>query len=103
MASWARIDVLVIDDFLLRPLSADQAADVLEVIEDRSGRRSSILTSQLPVALWHEALGDQTIADALLDRVVSRLHRIELELEGESMRRPAPDGRRRNTAKPEAL
>jgi DNA replication protein DnaC len=99
MAAWARIDVLVIDDFLLRPLTADQAADVLEVIEDRSGRRSSILTSQLPVALWHEALGDQTIADALLDRVVSRLNRIELE--GESMRRPEPEPRK-TTAKPEA-
>jgi DNA replication protein DnaC len=85
MASWARIDVLVIDDFLLRPLSSDQAADTLEVIEDRAGLRSTILTSQLPVSLWHEALGEATIADALLDRVLENLHRIELE--GESMRR----------------
>lgn len=65
-ASWARIDVLVIDDFLLRPLSADQAADVLEVIEDRAGLRSTIITSQLPIALWHEAMGEPTVADVLL-------------------------------------
>lgn len=85
-ASWARIDVLVIDDFLLRPLTPDQAADTLEVIEDRAGLRSTIITSQLPIAMWHEAMGEPTIADAVLDRVLQNLHRIELE--GESMRRP---------------
>ena len=85
-ASWARIDVLVIDDFLLRPLTPDQAADTLEVIEDRAGLRSTIITSQLPIALWHQALGEPTIADAVLDRLLQNLHRIELE--GESMRRP---------------
>ncbi len=68
MASWARVDVLQIDNFLLRPLNPDQAADTLEVIEDRAGLRSTIITSQLPVNLWHEAMGDQTIADAVLDR-----------------------------------
>lgn len=88
MAAWARIDVLVIDDFLLRPLSADQAADTFEVIEDRHGLRSTIFTSQLPVSMWHEALGDATVADALLDRVLQRVHRIELE--GASMRRAEP-------------
>ncbi len=85
-ASWARIDVVVIDDYLLRPLTADQAADVLEVIEDRAGLRSTIITSQLPISLWHEAMGEPTVADAVLDRVLQNLHRIELE--GESMRRP---------------
>jgi len=85
-ASWARIDVLVIDDFLLRPLSADQAADVLEVIEDRAGLRSTIITSQLPIAMWHEAMAEPTVADAVLDRVLANLHRIDLV--GESMRRP---------------
>ena len=78
MASWARIDVLVIDDFLLRPLNPDQAADLLEVIEDRAQLRSTIVTSQLPVAKWHEALGDPTIADAVLDRLLQNAHRIEL-------------------------
>jgi len=85
-ASWARIDVLVIDDFLLRALSADQAADVLEVIEDRAGLRSTIITSQLPIAMWHEAMAEPTVADAVLDRLLAHLHRIELI--GESMRRP---------------
>jgi DNA replication protein DnaC len=99
MAGWARVGVLVIDDLLLRPLTADQAADLLEVIEDRSQLRSTIVTSQLPVELWHEALGDATIADAVLDRLLERSHRIELH--GESLRRPetsdSPTGRRRQT------
>ena len=85
MASWARIDVLVIDDLALRPLSAEQAADLLEVIEDRSQRRSTIVTSQLPVAHWHEVLGDPTLADAILDRLIHNAHR--LELRGHSRRR----------------
>ncbi len=85
-ASWARIGVLLIDDFLLRPLSADQAADILEVIEDRAGLRSTIITSQLPISMWHDAMGEPTVADAVLDRVLQHLHRIELT--GESMRRP---------------
>ncbi|MDQ6727987.1 MAG: IS21-like element helper ATPase IstB, partial [Actinomycetota bacterium] len=62
-AAWARIDVLVVDDFLLRPLTADQAADTLEVIEDRAGLRSTIITSQLPISLWHQAMGEPTVAD----------------------------------------
>jgi DNA replication protein DnaC len=72
MASWARTDILLIDDFLLRPLAPDQAADVLEVIEDRVGLRSTIVTSQLPVAMWHEALGEPTVADGILDRLLQR-------------------------------
>ena len=85
MAAWARVDVLVIDDFVLRPLAPDQAADVLEVIEDRVELRSTIVTSQLPVAMWHEALGEPTIADGILDRLLENVHRIELH--GESLRR----------------
>jgi DNA replication protein DnaC len=85
MATWARIDVLVIDDFLIRPLSSDQAADLLEVVEDRAQLRATVLTSQLPVADWHEAIGDPTIADAVLDRLLERSNRIELT--GESLRR----------------
>jgi DNA replication protein DnaC len=75
LTSLQRIDVLVLDDFLLRPLGVEQAADLLEVIEDRAGRRSTIYTSQLPIAHWHEAMGEPTIADALADRIVSDLHR----------------------------
>jgi DNA replication protein DnaC len=85
MATWARTDVLLIDDFLLRPLGPDHAADLLEVIEDRVGLRSVIITSQLPVALWHEALGEPTVADGILDRLLENVHRIQLR--GESMRR----------------
>jgi len=85
LASWARHDILIIDDFLLRSLTPDQAADVLEVIEDRVALKSTIVTSQLPVALWHEALGEPTVADGILDRLLENVHRIELR--GESMRR----------------
>lgn len=92
MASWARVGVLVIDDLALRPCTAEQAADLLEVIEDRAQLRSTIVTSQLPVALWHEALGEPTLADAILDRLLQGAHRIELR--GDSLRlptdRPAP-------------
>ncbi len=85
MAAWSRIGVLVIDDLLLRPLTPEQAGDLLEIIEDRAHLRAIIVTSQLPVSLWHEALGDPTVADAILDRLLEQSHRIELS--GESMRR----------------
>ena len=84
MATLARTDVLILDDLLLRPLSDDQAADLLEVVEDRRSR-SLIATSQLPVGHWHEGLGDATVADAILDRLLERTHRIELT--GASRRR----------------
>jgi DNA replication protein DnaC len=85
MAAWARVDVLVLDDLGLQPVAAPRAADLLEVIEDRSGTRSTIVTSQLPVGHWHEALGEPTVADAILDRLVHAAYR--LELRGGSMRR----------------
>lgn len=88
MRAWARVDVLVLDDFALAPLADQAAADLLEVIEDRAGLRSTIVTSQLPIALWHENLGEPTMADAILDRLLASAHRIELR--GESMRRTAP-------------
>jgi DNA replication protein DnaC len=85
MAAWARVDVLVLDDLGLQPVSPPRAADLLEVIEDRAGLRSTIVTSQLPVGHWHEALGEPTVADAILDRLVHGAYR--LELRGASMRR----------------
>ncbi len=91
MTNLARVDVLILDDLLLRPHSDDQAADLLEVVEDRRGR-SVIATSQLPISHWHEGLGDPTIADAILDRLLERSHRIELE----------GNSRRRNDATPGA-
>lgn len=75
---------------MLRPLAPDQAADVLEVIEGCAGLRSTIVTSQLPISMWHEALGEPTVADGILDRLLERVHRIELH--GESFRRaPEPE------------
>jgi DNA replication protein DnaC len=97
MMSWARIDVVVIDDFLIRPISPDQAADLLEVIEDRAQLHSTIVTSQLPVANWHEALGDATIADAVLDRLLERANRIELS--GDSLRRTSSAPATKSTPK----
>ena len=104
MTAWAKVDVLVLDDLGLQPVPAPRAADLLEVIEDRSGTRSTIVTSQLPVGHWHEALGEPTIADAILDRLVHGAYR--LELRGASMRRAqrpserveAPDGTSKEAA-----
>lgn len=96
LAAWARVDVLVLDDFALRPLTDAQAADLLEVIEDRADLRSTIVTSQLPVALWHEGLGEPTVADAILDRLLAGAHRIELR--GESLRRADPAAQERPEA-----
>lgn len=75
MSSLARFDVLLLDDFLIRSLSDDQAADLLEVVDDRT-TKSTIVTSQLPVDHWHEGLGDPTVADAILNRLLERAHRV---------------------------
>ncbi len=85
MTAWAKVGVLVLDDLGLQPVPPARAADLLEVIEDRAGLRSTIVTSQLPVAHWHEALGEPTVADAILDRLVHDAYR--LEPSGASMRR----------------
>jgi DNA replication protein DnaC len=81
----ARMDVLIIDDWGLAVLTAPERRDLLEILEDRHGRASTIVTSQLPVEHWHEAIGDPTLADAILDRLVHNAHR--LTLSGESLRR----------------
>lgn len=80
-----RVDLLVLDDWGLAPLSAEGRRDLMEVVDDRHGRRSTIVTSQLPVEAWHALIGDPTIADALLDRLVHNAHRITLS--GHSLRR----------------
>lgn len=82
----AKIDVLILDDWGLSPLTDAQRRDILEVIEDRHGLRSTILASQLPVEKWHDYLGDPTIADAVLDRLVHNAHR--LKPKGPSRRKP---------------
>lgn len=90
LASWARVDLLVLDDLGLRPLTAAQAADLLEVIEARHGRRSTIVTSQLPIDQWHDNLGEPTLADAICDRLIHT--GLRLELHGESRRKStSPD------------
>jgi DNA replication protein DnaC len=81
----ARIDVLVIDDWAMAPLSEPERRDFWEICEDRYQVRSTILTSQLPVARWHEQIGDPTLADGILDRLVHNAHRIEMK--GDSMRK----------------
>ena len=83
----ARADLLILDDWGLAPLTPEQARDLLEIIDDRHGRGSTIVTSQLPADHWHEVLGNPTIADAILDRVVHNAHR--LTLKGESLRKAA--------------
>jgi len=75
----ARPDVLVLDDFGLSPLSDAERRDLLEVVEARHGRRSTIVASQLEVKHWHDLIGEPTVADAILDRLVSSAHRIELK------------------------
>ena len=84
LARLARLDVLVVDDWAMAPLADTERRDFLEIAEDRYQVRSTILTSQLPVAKWHEQIGDPTLADSILDRLVHKAHRIELR--GESMR-----------------
>lgn len=81
----SRIDVLVIDDWAMAPLSETERRDFWEICEDRYQARSMILTSQLPVAKWHEQIGDPTVADGILDRLVHNAHRIEIR--GDSMRK----------------
>ena len=85
LKSMERMDLLILDDWGLSVLTAPQRRDVLEILEDRQGRGSTIVTSQVPVDQWHETIGDPTLADAILDRLVHNAHR--LELQGESMRR----------------
>src|SRR5487761_2290067 len=81
----SRIDVLVIDDWAMAPLAETERRDFWEICEDRYQTRSTILTSQLPVARWHEQIGDPTAADGILDRLVHNAHRIEMR--GDSMRK----------------
>ena len=85
LAGYNRTDVLVLDDWGLSPLNPENRRDLLEILDDRYGSRSTLITSQLPVSKWYEYLDDPTLADAILDRVVHNAHKIELK--GESMRK----------------
>lgn len=78
-------DLLILDDFGLKPLDNINRHALMEIIEDRHGQRSTIIASQLPVSKWHDIIGERTLADAILDRLVHTAHRIDIK--GESMRR----------------
>ena len=80
-----RQDLLILDDFGLSPMDNYQRNALMEIIEDRHGRKSTIISSQLPVSSWYEVIGESTIADAILDRLVHKAHRVEIS--GESMRK----------------
>jgi len=94
LARLSRIDVLVIDDWAMAPLSEPERRDFWKICEDRYQVRSTILTSQLPVSRWHEQIGDPTLADGILDRVVHNAHRIEMR--GDSMRAKIAQRQTRN-------
>lgn len=84
-AQLARASVIILDDWLMAPLDASSAREILELVDDRTGKNSLILTSQHPVAEWHDRIGEPTVADALLDRIVHSAHRIDIQ--GESLRK----------------
>lgn len=79
LAKLARMDVIALDDWGLRPVAEQERHDWLEILEDRYGLRSTIVTSQLPPEKWHDRLGEPTLADAILDRLLHRAHRIALK------------------------
>jgi len=85
MMDLARTDVIILDDWGLADMNKQQRHDLLEILEDRNGLKSTIVTSQLPVESWHEYIGDPTLADAILDRLVHSAYKINLK--GESMRK----------------
>jgi DNA replication protein DnaC len=85
MAKIERQDLVILDDFGIQPIDAQSRMILMEIIEDRHGKKSTMITSQLPVDAWYEAIGDATLADAIMDRVVHDAHRINLK--GESLRR----------------
>jgi DNA replication protein DnaC len=85
MRALGGVKLLILDDWGLEPLTAEQRHDMLEIVEDRYGRGATLITSQIPVDRWHDLIGDPTLADAILDRVVHNAHRIQLR--GDSLRR----------------
>jgi DNA replication protein DnaC len=89
-----RVDLLIVDDWAMAPLAEAERRDFLEICDTRYQARSTLLTSQIPVANWHAQIGDPTIADSILDRLVHNAHR--LELKGESMRKKRGPGGKEN-------
>ena len=85
IAPITKCEVLILDDLLISPLTREEQRELLEIVEERYDRKATIVTSQLPVKAWHDAMQDPTLADAILDRLVHNAYK--LELKGESMRR----------------
>jgi DNA replication protein DnaC len=85
MTQIAKSDLLIVDDFGLQKMDEQQRLDMMEIIEDRHGLKSTLIASQLPVSTWYEIIGEPTLSDAILDRITAGSHRIELK--GESMRK----------------
>jgi DNA replication protein DnaC len=88
MRALGGVKLLILDDWGFEPLGPEQRRDLLEIVEDRYGRSSTLITSQVPVDRWHDLIGDPTLGDAILDRIVHSAHRIQLR--GESLRRKKP-------------
>jgi DNA replication protein DnaC len=88
MTTVAKTDLVILDDWGLAPLSDENRRDLLELLDDRYDRRATVVTSQLPVNHWHEAIGEPTLADAILDRLVHNAYKITLQ--GDSMRKRQP-------------
>jgi DNA replication protein DnaC len=89
LAQLAKLDVLVIDDFAISPTDASECNDLFEVLDDRMGTKFTLITSKLPVKAWHAYLDDQTLADAILGRIVRGSHRIAFK--GATLRDPGKD------------
>jgi DNA replication protein DnaC len=87
LASLAKKDLIIIDDFALAPLTDEQRRDLLEIVEERYDRRSTLIVSQIPTDHWHDIIGDPTIADAILDRLIHNSHQLHLKTK-ESKRKP---------------
>ena len=85
VAKLERQQLLILDDFGIQPFDAQSRASLLDIIEDRHQKRSTVVTSQIPVKEWYDIIGEKTIADAILDRIVH--HSLRVELYGESLRR----------------
>ena len=85
VAKISRVDLLIIDDFGMKALEGQQQNDFMEIIEDRHGRKATIIASQLPVSKWYDVIGNEVIADAILDRIVHSSHRFDIK--GESLRK----------------
>lgn len=91
LAAIAKKDLLVIDDFALAPLTDEQRRDLLEIFEERYNRRSTIVVSQVPSDHWHEIIGDPTIADAILDRLIHNAHKLQLRTKISKRKEEHPD------------